>query len=93
MLTKHDDQAAGSEFNFSGRTIYSSAEVDLLGVKLDMKLSFESHISKTCKKSAGQLNALSVYTGVYKAFFMSYKTRKVLAEYFILSNFNYCPLV
>ena len=29
VLTKHDDQTAGSEFNFSGRTIYSSAEVDL----------------------------------------------------------------
>ena len=55
VLTKDDDQTAGSEFNFGGRTIYSSAEVDLLGVKLDTKLSFEFHISKMCKKAAGQL--------------------------------------
>ena len=32
VLMKHDHQTAGSEFNFSGRTIYSSAKVDLLGV-------------------------------------------------------------
>ena len=89
VLTKHDDQTAGSEFNSSGRTIYSSAEVDLLGVKLDTKLSFESYISKVCKKAAGQLNALKRLQGSV----ISYNTRKVLAESFILSNFNYCPLV
>ena len=37
VLTKHNDQTAGSEFNFSERSIYSSAEVDLLGVKMDTK--------------------------------------------------------
>ena len=87
VLTKHDDQTAGSEFNFSGRRIYLSAEVDLLGVKLDTKLSIESHISKMCKKAAGQLNALKCLQGSVIS------TRKVLAEYFILSNVSYCPLV
>ena len=89
VLTKHDEQTVGSEFNFSGITIYSSAEVDHLGVKLDTKLSFESHISKMCKKAAGQLNALKRLQGSV----ISYNTRKALAESFILSNFNYCPLV
>ena len=89
VLTKHDEQTVGSEFNFSGITNYSSAEVDLLGVKLDTKLSFESHISKMCKKAAGQLNALKRLQGSV----ISYNTRKALAESFILSNFNYCPLV
>ena len=89
MLTKHDEQTVGSEFNFSGITIYSSAKVDLLGVKLDTKLSFESHISKMCKKAAGQLNALKRLQGSV----ISYNTKKALAESFIISNFNYCPLV
>ena len=88
VLTKHDDQTAGSEFNFSGRTIYSSAEVDLLGVKLDTKLSFESHISKCVRKQL-DMNALKRLQGSV----ISYNTREVLAESFILSNFNYCPLV
>ena len=89
VLTKHDERTVGSEFNFSGITIYSSAEVDLLGVKLDTKLSFEFHICKMCKKAAGQLNALKRLQGSV----ISYNTRKALAESFILSNFNYCPLV
>ena len=89
VLTKHDEQTVGSEFNFSGITIYSSAEVDLLGVKLDTKLSFESHISKMCKKAAGKLKALKRLQGSV----ISYNTRKALAESFILSNFNHCPLV
>ena len=50
VLTKHDDQTSGSEFNFCGRIIYSSAEADLLGIKLDTKLSFESHIPKCVRK-------------------------------------------
>ena len=50
--------------------------MDLLGVKLDTKLSFESHISKMCKKAAGQLNALKRLQGSV----ISYNTRKALAE-------------
>ena len=63
VLTKHDYQTAGSKFNFSGRTIHSSAEVDLLGIKLDTKLSFKSYISKICKKAAGKLNVLKCLQG------------------------------
>ena len=43
VFAKHDSQTAGSQFKFSGRTIYSSTEVNLLGIKLNTKLSFESH--------------------------------------------------
>ena len=55
VLTKHDDQTVGSEFNFCGRTIYSSAEVDPFSIKMNTQLSFEYHISKFVRK---QLNAL-----------------------------------
>ena len=41
-----------------------------------------------CKKAAGQLNALKRLQGSV----ISYNTRKVLAESFILSNSNYFPL-
>ena len=50
VLTKQDDQTAGSEFNFSGRTIYSSTEVDLLGVKLYTKLSVNPKFLKCARK-------------------------------------------
>ena len=54
VLAKHDGQTAGSQFNFSGRTIYSSTEVNVLGIKLNTKLSFNSHISKLCNKATRQ---------------------------------------
>ena len=38
--------------------ITSEAEVDLLGLKIDQRLSFDSHISKICRKASKQLNAL-----------------------------------
>ena len=37
--------------------IQSETRVDLLGLKIDNRLSFNSHISAICKKAAKQLNA------------------------------------
>ena len=67
---------------------HSSEKVDLLGLTIDTKRSFESHISEICRKAAGQLNALKRLGS-----FIPFETRRVLADSFILSNFNYCPLV
>ena len=36
----------------------SSNEIDLLGITIDNKLSFDSHIAKICRKASRQLNAL-----------------------------------
>ena len=46
------------------------------------------HIDKICLKSANQLNAL-----VRLKRFLGNEERKVLINSFVLSNFNYCPLV
>ena len=37
--------------------IESEIQVDFLGLKIDNRLSFNSHISAICKKAAKQLNA------------------------------------
>ena len=58
VLTKSDHNKAGIKFEFSGKTILSSNEIDLLGVTTDTKLSFDSHITKICRKASGQLNGL-----------------------------------
>ena len=62
--------------------------VDILGITIDDKLNFNLDIDKTCLKSANQLNAL-----VRLKRFLGNKERKVLINSFVLSNFNYCPLV
>ena len=60
----------------------------LLGVDIDNRLTFHSQINNMCRKAANQLNALkrpSVQMGKNEIM--------VLMKSFILSNFNYCPLV
>ena len=68
--------------------ITTSSEVDLLGVTIDSKLTFDSYIRNICKKASCQLNALFRL----KRYLLPYK-RKVLTKSFVLANFNYCPMV
>ena len=82
VLTKTDHNTAGIRLEFSG--ILSSNEIDLLGVTIDTN----SHITKICCKAFRQLNALKRL-----GFYIPLDTRKILANSFINSNFNYCPLV
>ena len=60
----------------------------LLGVKIDSKLAFESHIDCICTTASQKLHALS-RIGNY----MTFEQRKVIMISFILSQFGYCPLV
>ena len=79
---KADDNTAGIRLEFSGKTILSSNEIDLLGVTIDTKLSFDSHITKIFRKASRQLNALKRL-----AFCIPLDTRKILANCFIISSF------
>ena len=62
--------------------------VDVLGMTIADKLNFNLHIDKICLKSANQLNAL-----LRLKRFLGNEERKFLINSFVLSNFNYCPLV
>ena len=82
VLTKTDHNTAGIRLEFSGKTILYCNEIDLLGVTID------THITKICRKASRQLNAWKRL-----GFYISLDPRKILANSFIISNFNYCPLV
>lgn len=88
VLSKNNAETVDTKFQIRGKVLHSTDKVDLLGVTIDDKLSFEHHISEICRKAAGQLNALK-RLGSY----IPFETQKILADSFILSNFNYCPLV
>ena len=75
IITKDRQQTENYELNFKGKSISSSAKVDLLGITIDNQLFFEFHISE----SLGSYLPLHV--------------RQVVANSFIWSHFNYCPLV
>ena len=71
-----------------GTTLISEAAVTVLGVTIDDNLSFNEHISVCCTKAARQLNALARI-----AKYLDVRSHRMLYNSFIMSNFNYCPLV
>ena len=64
--------------NINGFQIINSTEKKLLGIKLDSKLSFESHVSSLCERASQKLYALT-----RTANYLSLFKQKAL---------NYCPL-
>ena len=72
----------------SGNKIVYEDNVKLLGVTIDYNLNFDNHISEMCKKASRQLNILK-RIGKY----MNRLGRLTFYYSFILSNFNYCPVI
>ena len=62
--------------------------VKALGVIIDNRLTFSDHISACCLKAARQLNALARISK-----YLDPKSKNVIYNSFIRSNFEYCPLV
>ena len=70
-------------------TIISSTEsMKVLGIMIDDKLNFTEHISNVCIKAGRQLNVLQRLKKV-----LDYKSRMAIYKSFVMSNFNYCPIV
>ena len=88
FVKKDQTNTLGINLDFQGHTMKSEEIVKLLGVTQDYKLNFDPHISNLCKKAASQLNVLKRLSS-----FIGFAEREVLAQSFVYSNFNYCPLV
>ena len=55
---------------------------------IDTTLSFEDHITSLCKKASQKLHALARV-----AHYMDFEKRRSLMKAFVISQFNYCPLI
>lgn len=62
--------------------------VKLLGVEFDDKLKFSVHISSVCKKVGKQVSVIGRLAKT-----LTTDAKLMLFNAFILSHFNYCPLV
>ena len=89
VLTKARQDTSGISINLRDHCITSEESVSLLGITTDCRLSFDKHVSTLCRKAASQLSALKRL----RPFIENEKTRRILVQGFVLSNFNYCPLV
>ena len=82
------DKSNDVSVNVGRITIKESTEEKLLGVILDKKLCFKQQIKSMCKKAGQKLHALSRIS-----YFLDTDQLKRIMKTFILSQFNYCPLV
>ena len=89
IVAKNGQDTSGNKLNINGGEIESSKEVTLLGIDIDNKLSFLPHISNLCKKSGQILNSLKRQSN----FLVGVETRTLVINTYVLSQFNYCPLV
>ena len=59
LLTKYRSDTIGKTLKIENNLIQSESKVELLGLTIDNRLSFHSHISSICKKATKQLKALT----------------------------------
>ena len=85
LVTNHSDDIY---MKIDNELISASTSVNLLGITIDNKLTFNDHISKLCKKTSIKLHALSRISN-----YISCNKLRVTMKAFIESQFGYCPLI
>ena len=88
FLEKRNENSNFCNLQIDNNEIETTNSVKLLGITIDSKLNFDSHISDLCNKASMQLNALNRLRK-----YIGEKQMEILLNSFIYSNFNYCPLV
>ena len=68
--------------------ILETNHVTLLGIRIDNKLTFNEHINNLCRTASYKLNALRRIRR-----YLSLEKAKVLYNAFIISQFNYAPII
>ena len=68
--------------------IVGSKQIELLGVKIDRQLTFYPHITSICKRASAKSKALMRIRN-----FLTQNQADHLYMAYIMSSFNYCPLV
>ena len=66
----------------------SSETMKVLGIDIDNRLTFDGHVSSMCIKAGKQLNVLQRLKGS-----LDLDSRMAIYKSFIMSNFNYCPVI
>ena len=75
-------------FLFNGQKFKNSKEETILGLIIDNKLTFDSHINRICKKAGQNLSALSQILA-----FIDLNKKQILFQSMIKLQFSYCPLI
>ncbi len=77
-----------AKININGCDIEESRSTKLLGITIDNQLKLDEHIKNFCSAAGKKVNALARV-----AYYMDETKRILLMKTFIVSYFNYCPLI
>jgi hypothetical protein len=78
----------GITFRLGDASIEPERSVKMLGVQVDNKLNFDSHIKEICRKAGNQINALARLSRV-----LNIDSKLAIFRSFVRANFTYCSLV
>ena len=76
------------KITIAGNTITECQTGKLLGITFDNQLTMTEHIKHICKQASNKLYALARISH-----YLSDQKRKILMRSFIISQFNYCPII
>ena len=68
--------------------IERQSSVKLLGIVIDENLRFDKQVSNMCGRASKQLKVIFRFKSLFKE-----TEKKIIFSTFIMSNFNYCPIV
>ena len=85
LITNHANDIS---IKVGNETVVAEKSVKLLGVKIDNELKFTEHVTSICKKANIKLHALARVSHL-----MEKDKLRNLMKAFILSQFQYCPLI
>ena len=75
-------------YNIDNEVIKNSNNKKLLGINLNNRLGFDTHITNICNRVSKKLHALARISQ-----FMNIHKQRITMKAFIASEFGYCPLV
>ena len=81
-------QRTNRKITILNKEIEEVKNVNLLGITLDNSITMTEHIKKICKQAGNKLHALARI-----AHFLNEDKRKFLMKTFVVSQFNYCPVI
>ena len=77
-----------TDVSIDDASVKTSTKETLLGILIDLELSFDRHFSSISSNASRKLHALGRI-----ASFMSFEQRRLLMKALIESQFNYCSLI
>ena len=75
-------------FNINNVCLKTQNSVKLLGITIDERLKFDEQVNNMCQRASKQLKVMYRFKQVFKE-----KEKKIMYNTFIMSNFNFCPIV